>query len=469
MTAHTAPSILWFRRDLRLGDHPALLAATESASSVLPVFVLDPALLRSETPRTRRLLASVAALSADTRGALVIRHGDPLEVIPRLAEEVGAAEVHVSRETTPYGRRRDERVTEALEAGGRSLVVTGSPYAVGPGRILNQSGTPYKVFTPFSRAWREHGHPAPAERPTRISWFSGDVARDDLPDAPPPVDGGPDEGSGETFAAGEAGEAAALRRWESFLDGGLTAYASERDRPDLDTTSRLGAALKYGEIHPRTLLADVAAHPGGRGKAATTWVTELIWREFYADVLWHQPDSAWHDLRPELARLPYDEGAATDRLVGAWREGRTGYPVVDAGMRQLLAEGFMHNRLRMITASFLTKDLHVWWPVGARHFLDHLVDGDIASNNHGWQWVAGTGTDASPYFRVFNPVTQGKKFDPDGDYVRRWVPELRHVEGSAVHEPWKLDNGYAHDYPQRIVDHDVERKETLGRYESARR
>ncbi len=286
------------------------------------------------------------------------------------------------------------------------------------------------------------------------------MRRDPLPDLGP---------AGDSGAAAEAGEEAAHRRWEAFLDGGLTAYATERDRPDLDTTSRLSAALKYGEIHPRTLLADVAAHPDGRTKAATTWVTELIWREFYADVLWHQPDSAWHDLRPELARLSYDEGADTDRLVDAWREGRTGYPVVDAGMRQLLAEGFMHNRLRMITASFLTKDLHVWWPVGARHFLDHLVDGDLASNNHGWQWVAGTGTDASPYFRVFNPVTQGRKFDPDGDYVRRWVPELRHVEGSAVHEPWKRENGYANDYAQRIVDHDAERKETLGRYESARR
>jgi deoxyribodipyrimidine photo-lyase len=444
MTAHPAPSILWFRRDLRLGDHPALLAACDSASSVLPVFVLDPALLSSDTPRTRRLLASVAALAEDTRDALVVRHGDPRAVIPRLAEEVGAATVHVSRETTPYGRRRDERVTEALEAAGRSLVVTGSPYAVGPGRIVNQSGAPYKVFTPFSRAWREHGYPAPAERPQRLSWFRGDVHRDALPDTPPPVDGGPD-------------------------DGNLTAYDAERDRPDLDTTSRLSAALKYGEIHPRTLLAGVAARADGPGRAATTWVTELIWREFYADVLWHQPESAWHDLRPELARLSYDDGAATERLVDAWREGRTGYPVVDAGMRQLLAEGFMHNRLRMITASFLTKDLHVWWPVGARHFLGHLVDGDLASNNHGWQWVAGTGTDASPYFRVFNPVTQGRKFDPDGDYVRRWVPELRHVEGSAVHEPWKVANGYGHDYAQRIVDHDVERKEALSRYESARR
>jgi deoxyribodipyrimidine photo-lyase len=454
--APSTTSILWFRRDLRLGDHPALLAALGAASHVLPVFVLDPRLLEADTPRTRRLVASLAALSSDIGGALVLRRGNPVEVIPALAAEVGAQQVHVSRETTPFGRRRDEAVEKALAADGRELVATGTPYAVGPGRVLNGSGSPYKVFTPFAKAWRQHGRPAPAERPEPIPWLAGQVRSEPLPEAPdgPPV---------------EAGEAAARERWAAFLRDELTAYDTERDRPDLDSTSRLSAPLKYGEIHPRTMLADIAAHPSGRSQAASTYVTELIWREFYADVLWHRPDSAWHDLRPELARLPYDSGPETDRLVDAWRSGQTGYPVVDAGMRQLLAEGWMHNRLRMITASFLTKDLHVWWPVGARHFLDHLVDGDIASNNHGWQWVAGTGTDASPYFRVFNPVTQGRKFDPDGDYVRRWVPELRHLAGGAAHEPWKHDNGYDQGYPQRVVDHDEERKESLARYERARR
>ena len=450
--APATTSILWFRRDLRLNDHPALLAAVDAASHVLPVFVLDPRLLETDTPRTRRLLASLASLSKDTRGALVVRRGDPVDLIPALAAEVGAQQVHVSRETTPYGRRRDEAVEKALADEGRRRVATGTPYAVGPGRIVNQSGSPYKVFTPFSKAWHQHGRPAPAGRPKRIPWLRDDVRSDPLPEAPHL----------------EAGEAAALKRWDRFLHDGLTAYDRERDRPDLDTTSRLSAPLKYGEIHPRTLLADIAAHSAGRSHAASTFVTELIWREFYADVLWHHPDSAWHDLRPELARLPYDSGAETDRLVDAWREGRTGYPVVDAGMRQLLEEGWMHNRVRMITASFLTKDLHVWWPVGAQHFLDHLVDGDIASNNHGWQWVAGTGTDASPYFRVFNPVTQGRKFDPDGDYVRRWVPELAHLPGAAAHEPWKHDNGYDQDYPPPVVDHDDERRETLARYERAR-
>ena len=448
-------AILWFRRDLRLADHPALLAAMEAGGDVLPVFVLDPRLFDPDVPRCQRLVASLASLSKDTRGALVVRTGDPAEIIPRLARQVGATQVHVSRETTPFGRRRDDAVERALAADGRKLVATGTPYAVGPGRVLNQAAAPYKVFTPFSKAWHAHGRPAPVARPKRIPWFRGDVHRDPLPG----------------LARGvrvEAGESAALRRWRAFLDEGLTAYDRERDRPDLDTTSRMSVALKYGEIHPRTILADLAAHAVGRSRAASVYVTELVWREFYADVLCHNPGSAWRDLRPELAGMPYDEGPGGDELGGAWRQGRTGYPLVDAGMRQLRAEGWMHNRVRMVTASFLSKDLHVWWPVGARHFLDHLLDGDIASNNHGWQWVAGTGTDASPYFRVFNPVGQGLRFDPDGAYVRRWVPELAHLSGSAAHEPWKQPDGYAHGYPERIVDHAEERREALDRYERAR-
>ena len=202
-----------------------------------------------------------------------------------------------------------------------------------------------------------------------------------------------------------------------------------------------------------TLLAELA---GESGKGAHTYESELAWREFYADVLWHHPRTAWEDLRPEMSAMRYDE---PQDAIEAWKAGRTGYPIVDAGMRQLLAEGWMHNRVRMIAGSFLTKDLHVWWPLGARHFMEHLIDGDIASNTHGWQWVAGTGTDASPYFRVFNPVTQGLRFDPDGDYVRRWVPELAHVPGAAAHEPWDVADGYDHGYPARIVDHAAERIE----------
>ena len=217
-----------------------------------------------------------------------------------------------------------------------------------------------------------------------------------------------------------AGEDAARRRFEKFVEQDLAEYADQRDDPGADRTSRMSPYLKLGVLHPRQLLAQTS---GSRSDGVTTFESELAWRDFYADVLHHNPRSAWEDLRP-VPGMKYDDH---EDAIEAWKSGTTGFPIVDAGMRQLLAEGWMHNRVRMITASFLTKDLHVWWPVGARHFLDHLVDGDLASNNHGWQWVAGTGTDAAPYFRVFNPITQGLKFDPRGDYVRRWVPELEHL------------------------------------------
>lgn len=466
-------SLLWFRRDLRLADHPALLAAVGSSDEVLPVFVRDPVLLARGGARVERLAASLAALSADTGGALVVRTGEPAEVIAELAAEADAREIHVTRESTPYGRRRDQHVRARLEREGRELVETGSPYAVGPGRVLRPTGQPYKVFTPFSRAWHEHGWPQPGERPGQIAWAAGpDTGPDTVTDTVTDLTGtdlaGPGPGSAGGPRRGEAGERAALARWRAFLHEDLATYDEQRDRPDLDTTSRLSVHLKYGEIHPRTILAELADNPAAGGEGARRFVTELAWREFYADVLWHRPRSAWHDLTTSLAGMPYDEGPEVEPLVEAWERGLTGYPFVDAGMRQLRAEGWMHNRVRMVTASFLVKDLHVWWPVGARYFLDQLRDGDLASNNHGWQWVAGTGTDASPFFRVFNPVTQGRRFDPDGDYVRRWIPELAHLRGAAAHEPWRSPEGYEHGYPERIVDHAEERGEALRRYEIAR-
>jgi deoxyribodipyrimidine photo-lyase len=442
--------VLWFRRDLRLHDHPALAEAADDAS-VLGLFVLDPALWRTAgTARRAWLAASLRALSASMDDRLVVRLGDPRTLVASYAAEVGAASVHVTGETTPYGVARDAAVEEALAAADVAWRPAGTPYAVDPGSVLNGSGEPYKVFTPFARAWREHGWEAPLPLPRGVDWVrteSGqrvaamlDKALREAPEGMP-----------------TAGEEAAVRRWRGFRDDALTDYSDARDRPAVDGTSRLSPYLKLGVVHPRQLLADLG---GRRGEGASTYVTELAWREFYADVLWHRPRTAWEDLK-QVPGLTYDDPADA---VQAWKDGRTGFPIVDAGMRQLRHEGWMHNRVRMITASFLTKDLHVWWPVGARHFLDLLVDGDVASNNHGWQWVAGTGTDASPYFRVFNPTTQGTKFDPSGDYVRRWVPELAHLDGKAAHEPWKHDRGYAEGYPRPIVDHAEERAEALRRY-----
>lgn len=453
-------TVLWFRRDLRRADHPAFLEAA-SEGDVLPLFVLDPVLLDGAgTVRQVALHQALTALDESLDGALVVRIGRPAEVVPRMAADVGAASVHISRETTPYGRRRDAAVAAALEADGRRLVVTGSPYAIGPGLVLNQSRKPYRVFTPFSRAWRDHGWPAPAPDPK--ARFVRSVESDPLPNVELP----------EGCSLPGVSEHAALDRWGQFQDEALAHYGTDRDRPDRDGTSALSVHLKFGTIHPRTLLADCLTRPDAAQDSVTRFVTELAWREFYADVLWHQPDSAWHDYTDSLARMTYrdpttDPAAAAD--LAAWQEGRTGYPFVDAGMRQLLATGWMHNRVRMVTASFLAKHLHIWWPHGARHFLAHLVDGDLASNNHGWQWVAGTGTDAAPYFRVFNPTTQGERFDPSGDYVRRYVPELAQVPGKAVHQPWKDPQGYAFGYPEPIVEHREARAEALARYEDARR
>ncbi|MFS0886941.1 cryptochrome/photolyase family protein [Aeromicrobium sp. 179-A 4D2 NHS] len=447
-------SIWWIRRDLRLADNPALVAAA-AQGEVVPLIVRDPRLAGTGRPRRARLEASLVALDEAMNGALVVRTGDPADVVPEVADEAGATSVHVTGEYTPFGRRRDERVVERLEEAGIEAVATGTPYAVEPGTVLSGQGTPYKVFTPFSKAWREIAYVDPAPRP-EVEWVR--LHGEDLDH----------ELAGFGRGSGPVGEAEALRHWREFVDERLADYGDQRNRPDLDTTSRMSVHLKLGEIHPRTMLADLHDLAPDDEGGVERYVTELAWREFYADVLWHRPDSAWSDLRDELRAMPYDSGPDTAALVDAWREGRTGFPFVDAGMRQLLEQGWMHNRLRMVTASFLVKDLHVWWPVGAQHFLDHLIDGDIASNNHGWQWVAGTGTDAAPYFRVFNPVGQGRRFDPDGAYVRRWVPELAHLDGAAAHEPWKVLDGYAHGYPEPIVDHAEERRAALDRYDRAR-
>jgi deoxyribodipyrimidine photo-lyase len=261
------------------------------------------------------------------------------------------------------------------------------------------------------------------------------------------------------------GEAAARERWAAFLaagDEGLDGYAERRNRPDLTGTSGLSAHLRWGEVHPRTLLAGIERR---EGRGAEVFRSELAWREFYADVLWHRPESARNYLRPEMARMVHD---VPDERFDAWREGRTGYPFVDAGMRQLRTQGWLHNRVRMVVASFLAKDLHLDWRLGARHFMRWLADGDLASNQHGWQWVAGTGTDAAPYFRIFNPVAQGLRFDPDGEYVRRYLPELAHLPGASAHEPWDHPQGYDRGYPLRIVDHAAERAEALARYQAVR-
>ncbi len=443
-------SILWLRRDLRLTDAPALLAALDDADDVMPLFVLDDALRRpSGAPRLAFLYRCLRELSDRTGGALRIATGRPEDVVPRIAQQVGATGVHISSDHAPYGRARDARVAATLHD--VPLVATGSPYGVTPGVVRKADGTPYRVYTPYARAWRERGLHSPARVPGRLPWTDGGLGTDAVP-ADPDVAG---------IALPPAGELAALERWAEFVDDGASSYDTLRNRADLDGTSGMSVYLKYGCIHPRTMLADL-----GAGEGESKLASEVVWRDFYADVLWHTPTSARQELNPAMTSLEYDDD--NDLRWQAWATGRTGYPFVDAGMRQLLGEAWVHNRVRMVVASFLLKDLHLHWRPGASHFMQHLRDGDLASNQHGWQWVAGTGTDASPYYRVFNPVKQGLQHDPDGDYVRRWVPELRGVPGAAVHEPWTLPGGLPAGYPERIVDHAVEREESLRRYAATR-
>lgn len=435
--------ILWFRRDLRLEDHPALVAAAEMASAggggVVPLFVVEDGLWASGGPnRQTYLVETLRSLDGDLGGRLTLRRGRPEDVIEALCLEHQATTVVATGDCAPYGRRRDAQVAASLEAAGRQLALVGSPYAVAPGRILGGSGGPYQVFTPFRKAWEAHGYPLPVGTPTGIRWVQGacDLTLDDLEPDPALV----------TATLPAAGEAAAEDALQRFLDGPVASYGDDRNRPDLEGTSRLSPHLRFGTIHPRQVLARTPS-----GASADVFRSEIAWREFYADVLWHRPDSAWQPLNPVGEHLRWDVGPEADARFEAWVAGRTGFPLVDAGMRQLAATGWMHNRVRMLCASFLVKDLHIDWRRGASHFMHLLIDGDLASNNHGWQWTAGTGTDAAPFYRVFSPDRQAERFDPAGAYVARWVPEYG-----------------APGYPEPIVDHGVERVEALARWQEAK-
>ncbi len=422
---------MWFRRDLRLADLPALAAAAEGGRRVVPLYVVDPAFAAAGAPRRAALADALAALNASLGSALVHRHGDPVEVVPKLAAEVGATEVFVTRDGGPYGHRRDAAVAEALRSGDRRLVGVGWPYAVAPGAVLKGDGSPYAVFTPFSKAWRAVGWDDPIDEPD-VEWYG----------APDVGDDGPPTRGDAGCAMPAMGERAAHDRWDAFVADGLDTYDETRNLPGTAGTSRLSVDLRWGTIHPRQLLDHL-----GSSAAHQSFANELAWREFYADVLRRRPESASANLDERMNAMPVDTDAAAKRRFDRWTVGATGFPFVDAGMRQLTATGWMHNRVRMVVASFLVKDLHLPWQWGARHFMRHLVDGDLASNSHGWQWAAGTGTDAAPYFRVFNPTSQGERFDPDGEYIERWVPE-RATEA----------------YPAPMVDHRVEREEALARY-----
>lgn len=442
--------VVWFRSDLRLADNPAWAAATAAHDRVLALFVLDPRPLSASGPlRTDLLLAHLASLDealVRQGGRLLVRHGDPRTVVPEVVASSGAEAVHLNHDVTPYAIRRDTAVGAAV------AVVVHHGRTIHPvGAITTAGGAPYRVFTPFHRAWEATSwEPWPQGGAATVA---GEVG-DGVPPAAPPV-----------MAPGEAGAAHRLERLLEHVDR----YDEERDRPDLDHTSRLSADLHFGTVSPRL----VASVIGDRTPGRRAFIRQLAWREFYAQVLATHPETLVRALRSE-----YDAVAWRDDPGGleAWQAGRTGYPFVDAGMRQLLATGWMHNRVRMVAASFLVKDLLIDWRHGERWFRRHLVDADVGQNVGNWQWVAGTGADAAPYFRVFNPVTQSRRFDPDGDYLRRWVPELRGLDGDAIHAPWEaapLDlaaGGVVLDdtYPSPMVDHAMARERAIAAYRRGR-
>jgi len=438
-------SIFWFRRDLRINDNPALLAAIAESDEIVPVFILDPQQLERLGEKGKSYLAqSLQLLDESLDKKLHVLAGDSLEVLKVLLKKYGATSVHIAAAYEPQDAKRDEKI----EAAGVKLVRTGSAYAVAPGRVRKPSDdTPYRVYTPFYKAWSLHGWRKPADKPKSINAVKPGSDARAFPEwkVPPGVKMTP------------AGEEAAIARFKLFQKNGLNNYDQARNLAGIDGTSKMSAHLTWGEIHPRTLLA-----PLGESKAHDVFRKEIAWREFYADVLFHNPHTETDYYAPQFASMRYDKPGEKFK---AWCEGKTGYPFVDAAMRQLLTEGWMHNRTRMVVASFLVKDLHLEWQLGERFFREHLIDYDVASNAHGWQWTAGCGTDASPYYRIFNPVEQGKRFDENGDYVRKYVPELAHIKGIEVQEPWETPDGYANGYVKQIVDHKAERNESLARLE----
>jgi deoxyribodipyrimidine photo-lyase len=474
MSVARRPALLWFRRDLRLHDHPALTAALDAGDGLIPLYVLDPALLsgRFASPtRTWILLGALASLRASLRDRgsdLVVRTGDPREIVPALARERAASDVFVSRDHAPYGRARDRAVAEALASDAVRWHARRGVLIHEPDELATGAGTPFSVYSPFRRAWE-----ALERRPV----LGAPSAMPALPGIDPGVIpslaelGMADGEVADPQSLPTPSEAAARDRLARWLARGIQGYARTRDRlDDEDGTSRLSADLHLGLLSPLEVVAGVPVD----GAGARTYVNEIVWREFYAHVLFHRPALRREAFRPAFDAIAW---AHDDAAVEAWRAGRTGYPVVDAGMRQLAATGWMHNRARMITASFLTKHLLTDWRVGESWFMRRLVDGDVASNNGGWQWSASTGTDPQPYFRIFNPILQGRRHDPDGAYVRRWIPELAAVPTARIHAPWEMTRAeqaqagcrIGIDYPTPIVDHGEARARALAVYEAARR
>ncbi len=473
------PTVVWFRKDLRLADNEALFAAASRDGPVIPLYIFDEGVGGRPPGAASRwwLDKSLRSLAEDLNrlGApLVLRRGGAAEVLKRLVAESGAKAVYWNRLYDQASIVRDTRIKADLNAGGVEALSFAGGMLNEPWTVKTGSGTPYRVFTPYWRAARvriDMCGPAPVVKKLRAN---------PAPLASDPIDAwalhprAPDWSGG--FAGWRPGETGALDALKTFLGSRLNAYQDERNRPDRSGTSRLSPHLHFGEISPRQIV-DVIRRDEERSGAPTAgseaFLREIGWRDFNYQLLFHASDMEHSPLNPIFGGFPWRQDR---RALAAWQSGRTGYPIVDAGMRELWTTGWMHNRVRMIVASFLVKHLLLDWQLGERWFWDTLVDADLANNVAGWQWVAGSGADAAPYFRVFNPVLQGKKFDPDGVYVRRWVPELATAPSRFIHQPWRAPTAVLAacgirlgvSYPEPIVDHAEARTRALAAYERIR-
>ncbi len=456
-------AIHWFRRDLRLTDNTALNAALAAHDVVIPVYIL------SEWQREHRwtgaarqeflcgCLASLAKNLEAKGGRLIVRQGSADVVLQELVRETGAKAIYFNRDPDPFGREMEARVARM----GIPMHAAKDAALHERTEVMTGAGSAFRVFTPYARAWSKLDKTAPGRSASRISTPPG------IPSLPLPTMA--TWGLETTAKVIEPGEAAARRRMSRFLDGPVFGYAERRDLPHGEHTSQLSQDLRYGTLSIREIYAR-CVEAGEKAKAADkrgvqVFINELIWREFYMQVLWHWPEVLDLEFQEDYRGLAW---AKEPGVLERWCAGETGFPIVDAGMRQLAATGFMHNRLRMIVAMFLTKDLHVDWREGESWFMRHLVDGEIASNNGGWQWSASTGTDAAPYFRIQNPWSQTKRFDPEGEFIKRWVPELRDVPGAKLCEPPVPGLRLARGYPLPMVDHHAERDRALEMYRVAK-
>jgi deoxyribodipyrimidine photo-lyase len=472
-----SPVIHWFRRDLRLSDNTALVMAAADGQPVLPVFIFDETIIMgrfASAPRLGFLLKALRALDADLRqlgSALLVRRGEPGQVLHELIAATGSSAVCANADYTPYARQRDAAIMQGL---GVPFRLFDDAALIPPGDLLKGDGFPFVVFSPFKKVWLKlpkasllHAPPPdaflkPGDAPALEGW--GAVPRLGELGFTPTID------------LPEASPAEALRRLEEFISGRAFAYATGRNmlaaagaddtRPE---SSFLSPYLRFGMLSPRQAYhAARDAYPAADTPAARdsleTWVSELVWRDFYMHILYHFPHVLKSSFRPEYDRVEWRQAPGE---LDRWKAGLTGYPVVDAAMRQLQAMGWMPNRARMIVASFLTKDLLIDWRAGERHFMHWLIDGDPAANNGGWQWSAGTGTDAQPYFRIFNPVSQGETFDLDGRYVKRWVPELADLPVKFIHQPWNAP-APPPGYPPPMVNHSAARDRTLAAFKAVK-